>query len=628
MKAPIHDLLQLSERITVLPVIHGSGDCAFEVRRLMLEHVFDCLAVPLPPSFQEDVEAAVGWLPVPTVVVQRESGWSEAALFADDSELEDAAVRQASYVPVDPCQPVIAALRVAAEEHLPRAFVDLETDRFEAYSASLPDPYALKRVRLEKFAAALLPALGNLPPGQPQRRIAWMVDRLRQLELRYRSVLFVCSVLDWPALQHAYRQSVAELPEGDEVAATELYQAHPRSLVFLLGELPFITGLYERARSELEDDSNLSVDGVKELLIRSRARYRQEFRSRARRISPQHLATCLKYMRNLTLVDRRFTPDLYRIVIAAKQVLGDSFALQVAETARRYPYNRHTGLPVLTMGINEMRLDDGTLAQAVSRLPGIPVQWRSVQLTRRPDRSQQQRWQMGWNPFHQCSWPPEDQLIEDFRTHVADRARQIMGADLIRTEKFTTSVKDGIDIRDTLRNWHTGEIFVKVLPPAHGHLNAVVMLFDSPADPRDYPWRTTWFAEHQNESTLAFFATDYRANMVGPGIGLGQYGGALFLFPPTPIPNIWEDPRIDFTETLEERMLAAACLHSESPHIALLAPAPPGAGWRRLARRFRKKWVHVPMGQFGEERIQQLRQVHVLNGKHIRSFAAHFIRKP
>ena len=95
-----------------------------------------------------------------------------------------------------------------------------------------------------------------------------------------------------------------------------------------------------------------------------------------------------------------------------------------------------------------------------------------------------------------------------------------MGADLARTEKFTTSVKDGIDIRETLRHWYDGDIYVKVIPPCRGDLDCAVMLFDYPADPRDYPWRTTWFAEHAGESTLAFFATDYQQEMVGPGIGL------------------------------------------------------------------------------------------------------------
>jgi hypothetical protein len=61
--------------------------------------------------------------------------------------------------------------------------------------------------------------------------------------------------------------------------------------------------------------------------------------------------------------------------------------------------------------------------------------------------------------------------------------------------------------------------------------------------------------------------------------------------------------------------------------VALLSYAPPGAGWRRLARRFGKTIVHVPLHHFSQETVQQLRIVHVLNGRHIRSFAADFIRK-
>jgi len=153
------------------------------------------------------------------------------------------------------------------------------------------------------------------------------------------------------------------------------------------------------------------------------------------------------------------------------------------------------------------------------------------------------------------------------------------------------------------------------------------MLFDSPADPRDYPWRATWFAEHKNESTLALFATNFQQRMVGPGIGQSTYGGAMFLYPPVAIRDVWIDPRLDFTETLEERLIAAACLHSGGPQVALLSHLPPGAGWRRLARRFRKHLVHVPLASFSDEHVQQLRTVHVLNGSEVRSYAEEFIRR-
>ena len=110
----------------------------------------------------------------------------------------------------------------------------------------------------------------------------------------------------------------------------------------------------------------------------------------------------------------------------------------------------------------------------------------------------------------------------------------------------------------------------------------MVFLFDVPADPEVYTNRATWYAEHPEESTLAFYATDPMKNLVGPGIAQAEYGGALFLFPPRPIPDIWTDPRLDFADTLEERLLAAAFLHSRERHVAVVSPGRRrrrGAGW-------------------------------------------------
>src|SRR3954470_5412360 len=111
------DVLSLSPRITGLPVIHGSGYFALWVRRLMLEQTFDCLAVPLPPSFQADVERGIELLPSPTTVTQSETPQFEAEWSSeqeapdDDTEFESADEEDEpthSYVPIDPCQPVIA----------------------------------------------------------------------------------------------------------------------------------------------------------------------------------------------------------------------------------------------------------------------------------------------------------------------------------------------------------------------------------------------------------------------------------------------------------------------------------------------------------------------------------------
>ena len=165
--------------------------------------------------------------------------------------------------------------------------------------------------------------------------------------------------MHWPWIREAYNylgtidesgdgtepaaERTIEVPEHDDVLDPVRYSVSSRTLMFLFGELPFITSLYERARSELDDDEDLQIDGVKELLIAARDAYLAELGNRGRRITTVHLSKCLTYIRNLSLIHRRMTPDLITIVTAAQQVLGDQFALQVAELSRDYSYATDVG---------------------------------------------------------------------------------------------------------------------------------------------------------------------------------------------------------------------------------------------------------------------------------------------
>ena len=620
MKSHHNEILKIGPRVTALPVVHGSGDFAWAVRHAMLAGNFDCLAVPVPDSFSEPLESAIMELPMPGIVTQKET-----YVLADETDEDDEPA--ASYIPIDPCQPVIAALRTAMGERMPRRYIDLETACFQPDTAVLPDAYALKRVPLSQFAAAILPSLPTPENPQVRKRIRHMAWMLKELSIDFENILFVCNMMHWPWIRQAFNDRELQPFQDDPVCDVTEWSVDPQTLYFMLGELPYITGLYEQARAELSPDDNLSIDGVKQLLIVSRDSYREHYQSRAKKVTPFLLRQMLKYIRNLTLLDHRFTPELTTIVNAAKQIIGDGFALEVLETSKQYPFDRVASFDELRMGIDEAGFPDGDVLTMKNRLAGPPLTWSNIQLIPRPDEHDKKQWKQKWNPYSQCSWPPEDVLIENFRAAVFDRARQVMGADLAKTEKFTTSVKDGIDIRDTLRHWYEGDIYVKVLPPNKGSLDAAVMLFDSPADPRDYPWRTTWFAEHKDESTLAFFATDFHEQPVGPGICLASYGGSMFLYPPLAIPDIWVNPEFDFATTLEERLIAATCYYSQCRHVALVSPLPPGRTWQQIAKRYKKTLVHIPLGQFSDSSIQQLRMVHVLNGKEVRSYAAEFIRK-
>ena len=54
------DFLKIGTKIRVLPIVHGSGDFAIRVREELLARAYDCVAVPLPPSFQDETDFVSG----------------------------------------------------------------------------------------------------------------------------------------------------------------------------------------------------------------------------------------------------------------------------------------------------------------------------------------------------------------------------------------------------------------------------------------------------------------------------------------------------------------------------------------------------------------------------------------
>jgi hypothetical protein len=633
LENPVFDV---SCRLTILPVVHGSAFFAREVRQRLRQATtrgWDCLAIPLPPSFAAAVEDGVERLPRVSVAFQEEEHPG-----SDDGR------GGSSYVPVDPCQPVIEAIRVAQTASVARAWVDLEVAVWESPEhVALPDPYPLPETGWEAFAAACLPVLpAPIPGSQREERIRHTAHQLHVLEVEHECVVHVCSLADWPWVREAYRSRARyPVPFGRPHMPTLSHLAED-SLYFLLGELPYLTFLYEHRRAEEvagRSGSEETIDGVKTLLIEARDSALRAERSAACRalqqdssLTPNRLRTLLQYVRNLTLMDGRMTPQLYDLALASQQVIGDDYALSLIETARQYPPQRIG--PERGAGLHlDFRdlagdTDSGSLRDTRNRLEGVPRTWRNLHLRPTPPAPLREQWRMEWDPFGQCSYPPEDTRIENFQQHVREQARTLLGLDLPKVEKFSASLKDGLDLRETLRNWHTGDLYVKELPPSKGGIEVVVMLFDVPADPAQYGWRSTWYAEHEEESTLCFFATPHEDGIIGPGIGQSLYGGCMFIFPPRPIPDVWTDPRLEGYESLEERLLAAACFHSQERRVVVVSPKAPSPRWRRLARGFGRQFVYLPLRRFSADTVDRLRRFHVLNGRHVRSYAARYIRPP
>ncbi len=596
------------DNICCVPSIHGRAAFAREVRRQFLAHRFDAIAVELPPSLKKPVVEAAGALPHICAVTYREP----------DGEV--------AYVPLDPCDSIVEAIRLAGRERTRLEFIDAELSDFQSDELVLPDEYALTRLGLPRFYRALESAL---PPTGEQGalRERHMAARLRELAAGFPRVLFVGGLAHLPGIVNFYRSGSRPAPRGTPpVEDVQIRSLHPDSLYFVLGELPYTTFLYERQRSALTLDDFEKVDAIKELIQAARDEHHREHPDELDHVSPGLLRTLLVFARNLTLQGGRLTPSLYYLAVAARGVAGNDFALQLMETAKFYPYlDPLTRYPTLETTGRRGRMDEEVL-DLKNRLPGLAKEWKRLRLERKPAEDEKQRWRTLWDPYRSCSWPPEDEIIEGFTSHVRRRTLQVVGQSQVRQEEFVTSLKDGIDLRQTLRDHHLGKIWVREEPVVRGRVGAVVFIFEEAHDDSRFPWRSTWQAEHQNESTLAFYATDFRENLVGPGVARSEYGGALFLFPPQPIFDIWTDPRFDGTRNAMERLTLAAVRYSRERYVAYVAAKRPTPWMRAEAAERGRHLVFLPLSSFSPTTLRKLRRFHVLNGAEVRSWAQKFIR--
>src|SRR5258707_14923501 len=92
-------------RIRYFPVVPGRVEFTIELRRRLLAEKPAVVAVELPGFLEDAYQKALARLPEMSVILyHRESGHGSS----DDDE-------QAIYVPVEPCDPFVEALRTAAE---------------------------------------------------------------------------------------------------------------------------------------------------------------------------------------------------------------------------------------------------------------------------------------------------------------------------------------------------------------------------------------------------------------------------------------------------------------------------------------------------------------------------------
>jgi hypothetical protein len=593
-------------RFTYFPVVPGRLEFSIEVRRAILGQRPQAIALELPATLQEAWMRAVARLPEMSLI------------FYPDETL---GVDQAIYVPVEPADPFTEAIRTGLEVGAEIVFADPEAGQRPHLKDAYPDPYAIRHIGLERYIEAyrVYPQPRSEEIARHAAGIAWKLQGTDPLA----NVLVVVSLNLLDPLLEAMEEPQAQPLARTRREGLELFNPHPESLAEIALEYPQLQWRYENFR-RLPADWRLIDRRHAQLAVFREAEKGYEG-STGERIAHWQRRLLARYTRNLALAGNDLSAGLFDLAVAARAVADDNYAWEVWETAGRYPPQKAASDLVTVRVSGEEVWMDTRRIRLRRRLPSPKRRLRPFGLKPRKKEKFPGEWASQLNGAGICSYPPEDLIIEDYGRFLKKKGKSILSEERVRVEPFTTSILDGIDMRETIRKWHEGRIYVRQFQKIHGEVGAVVVIFDEDRDNR-YPYMTTWLGENQNESDMAFYSTFPFDHLVGPGMGRAEYGGFLMTLPPRRLYDVWQDADYQFAESKSERLLLAALDYSIHRHVVYVAAKPPRSIFKTVASRAGRTIVYIPIGQLSPVSLKKIRVVHVLDGYDKREMAKDYLR--
>jgi hypothetical protein len=592
-------------RFTYFPVVPGKVEFAIEVRRAILRDRPEVVALELPAALQAVWQRAVERLPEMSVI-----------FYPDETAGEDRAV----YVPVEPADPFTEAIRTGMEIGAEIVFADPDAGQRPHLKDAYPDPYSVRHIGLDRYLETyrVYPQPRSEDLSRHAAGIAWKLQGANPLA----NVMVVISLNLLDPVLDAMEEPQAQPMVRTRREGVQLLNPHPESLPEITIEYPFLAWRYEQFREQMAD-SNL-IDRRHSQLAVFREAEKEYEASTGERVAHWQRRLLARYTRNLALANNELAAGLFDLTVAARAVVDDNYAWDVWEVAGRYPPQKtETDLPTVQISGEEVWVDTRKI-RLRRRLPSTKRRLRPVGLKPRKKEKVPGEWASQLNGAGICSYPPEDLVIEDYGRFLKQKGKSVLSEERVRVEPFTTSILDGVDIRETIRNWHERRVYVRQYQKIHGEVGAVVVIFDEDRDNR-YPYLTTWLGENQNESDMAFYSTFPFDNLVGPGIGRAEYGGFLMSLPPRRMYDVWQDSDYEFAESKSERLLLAALDYSLQRYVVYVAAKPPRTIFRTIAARVGRTIIYIPIGQLSPVSLKKIRVVHVLDGYDKRGIAKDYL---
>jgi hypothetical protein len=592
-------------RYFYFPVAPGRVEFTVVLRRLLLEQRPQVVAVELPSFLEQTYRRALARLPEMSVI-----------LYTEENGDDDRAI----YVPVEPADPFTEALRTAEEIGAQILFLEPDSNERPHLPDNYPDTYAIARIGMEKYVEAyrVWPQSRTEEVSAHAAAMAW---KLQGADPDARIVAVVSLNLLDPLLDamETPQEAPAIKRRNPDV---RLLNPHPDCLAEITVEFPYLQERYEFFRLDLRNPETLDRPRVQmDLLREAEVKYTA---STGDKLAHWQRRMIARYTRNLAHTSNDLTANVYDLAVAARSIVDDNYGWEVWQMANRYlAQHEESNLETARLSAGEIWINTKRL-RIRRRFPRPKQRLKPSGLKARKKESQPGEWARQTTGNAICSYPPEDLVIEDYGRFLKKKAKAMLSEERVRVEPFTTSILDGIDLRETIRNWSQRKIYVRQADRLAGEAGAVVVIFDEDRDDR-YQYLTTWLGEHQNESDMAFYSTFPFDNLVGPGIGRAEYGGILMTLPPRRLFDVWSDTDYDFAESKPERLLMAALDYSVERFVVYVAARPPRSIFRSIASHVGRKILYVPIGALSPAKLKKLRVVHVLDSYERRTEAKDYL---
>lgn len=659
--APRDLLTEAAHNVWLMGVLHERVDFAAALRWAIDDLDPAAVAVELPTTLHDPALKAIDRLPLVSVVLSEVTG-------------EDPLV----WV-VAPGDPLVEAMRWAKERERPIRLIDPDVPYSTRQKGSGPDPYLLWSLGPLRYSELLKTWLESRPSDDTdllrERGMAFHLSEMRS-EIDG-DILAVVGAAHVAGVARELGGPTAPPFARQTRALVEVRHLNPKSMTALMPDAPIAHAVFETLRSgSIPEPADIATTlAPKVELVREGLRVITGEPNRDRAARAQSVVDYCSSRATMIAADGRPVPDrrelarviwnvaalsyseqtrehtneaqravfhdfssryariqgqllpgLFEWVIAGRGVADDNFAWEVFDVARTYHWQTDEAeLPVAT--IDGDSLDLGTrkvrFRRRFFRVKQKPI---AIPVRAHADAPEDpSEWLEAFDATGICSYPPEDIVVEDFGRRLKDKAQSIVSAERSRSEPFSGAFLDGVDIRETTRRWHEGQIWVKEDGRSPGDAGSVVIVFDEDHEDSDFPYLMSWLGEHEQESDMAFYSTNPAEQIVGPGIMRATYGAFMLTYPPGRLFDVWQDSDYRDARSKADVLLMAAIDYSMEKLVVHVAAKSPAGYMKDYAGQRAKRIVHIPIGTFSPGALRTMRVVHILAGQDKRAIAKDYV---